>query len=418
MNGACSVCGIAGGTTGTGGYVKVESEAQFTSGKYVLVVSGYAPKVYDSSTKWLTVVQPTISNNTISDDKGAVVILTVDGDSVKLQDANGAYLAPSGGNNNGIKTGEYSWAWEMTNGTIQFKGTGSDTVILAANKSESYKIRAYKTTTANNETNYPTKFTLYKWVEDGVGGGDSGETECAHSNTTTTTVNATCTEAGSTTVTCVACGETVSTTTIPATGHSYGDWVTVKPADCTENGEKSHTCAVCSNTENETIAALGHTTEKGVCDRCQETIGGTTKLVASFELGANGSASHSDGSSKSSYSETDGDYTLTLNNASNMYTSARDAKGNSCIKLGASSKTGGFSFTVASDVTKVVVYIAGYKANTVTVKVNGTNYVVNQKSDNGEYLAIEIDTSTTKTVTLATTTTGYRAMVNTIEFYA
>lgn len=48
---------------------------------------------------------------------------------------------------------------------------------------------------------------------------------CTHENTTTTTVDATCTAAGSKTVTCDDCGETISTEVIPATGHSYTDGV-------------------------------------------------------------------------------------------------------------------------------------------------------------------------------------------------
>ena len=51
--------------------------------------------------------------------------------------------------------------------------------------------------------------TIYK-----LEGGSTGNPEapsCEHTNTTTTTVDATCTEAGSTTVTCDDCGETVST---------------------------------------------------------------------------------------------------------------------------------------------------------------------------------------------------------------
>lgn len=47
------------------------------------------------------------------------------------------------------------------------------------------------------------------------------ETGCAHANTTTTTVDATCTEAGSITVTCDDCGETISTEEIPALNHDY-----------------------------------------------------------------------------------------------------------------------------------------------------------------------------------------------------
>jgi len=44
---------------------------------------------------------------------------------------------------------------------------------------------------------------------------------CAHANTTTETVAATCTEAGSETVTCADCGEVVSTTVLEALGHSF-----------------------------------------------------------------------------------------------------------------------------------------------------------------------------------------------------
>lgn len=134
-----------------------------------------------------------------------------------------------------------------------------------------------------------------------------------------------------------------------------------------------------------------------------------------FTLGANGAASHNDGTSKTSYTETVDGYTLTLSNVSNFYTGALDAKGNSCIKLGASSKTGGFSFTVPDDVTKAIIAVAGYKAKTVTVKINGTSTAISTKSDNGAYTDITVDTSSTKTVELVTAS-GYRAMVNTITY--
>ena len=141
-------------------------------------------------------------------------------------------------------------------------------------------------------------------------------------------------------------------------------------------------------------------------------------VVATFELGANGSATHADGSSKTAYSETDGNYTLTFSGITNMYTGARDAKGNGCIKLGASSKAGGFSFTVPNDVTSVVIYAAKYKANTTKLKVGSTTYTLTKNSNDGAYDAITVDTTSTKTVTLTTVSGGYRAMVNTIEFVA
>ena len=218
-------------------------------------------------------------------------------------------------------------------------------------------------------------------VDSGSEGGETPETPCEHNNTTETTT-ATCIKGGVTQVTCLDCGDVIS---------------------------------------EETVGALGHTTENGTCERCGETIGGSVEPVvgtlATFELGANGSPSHNDGSSKTSYSETVNGYTLSITGGTNMYTGARDAKGNSALKLGASSKAGSFTFTVPDDVTEVVIYVAKYKSNTTKISINGgTTQTLTKNSNDGAYDIITIDTSTNKTVTLSTVSGGYRAMVNTIEF--
>ena len=232
------------------------------------------------------------------------------------------------------------------------------------------------------------------------------------------TVAPTCTEDGYTTHTCTKCGNSYTDSIVAATGHVNKTTTTVD-ATCTEAGSTTVTCDDCGETvRTEEIPATGHTTDNGVCDNCGLTIGGTTApiVVSTFAFGANGSESHSDGSAKTSYSETNNGYTLNLSSMTNIYTGARDAKGNSCIKLGASSKAGSFSFTVPNDVTKVIIYVAQYKANNTKITVNGTSYTITTASNNGEYTAIEIDTSTTKTVTFTTVSGGYRAMINTIEF--
>ena len=140
--------------------------------------------------------------------------------------------------------------------------------------------------------------------------------------------------------------------------------------------------------------------------------------VATFELGANGSASHNDGTEKTTYTETDGSYTLSITGGTKMYGGARDAKGNSCIKLGTSSKVGSMTFTVPSDVTSVIIYVAQYKANATKITVNGTSYTIKGASNNGVYDAITVDTTTNKTVSFTPVSGGVRALVNTIEFYA
>ena len=141
-------------------------------------------------------------------------------------------------------------------------------------------------------------------------------------------------------------------------------------------------------------------------------------VVATFDFGANGSAAHVDGSDLgTSKSYTADGYTLALSGMSKVYGPAYDAKGNSAIKLGTSSKTATFTFTVADDVNYVAIYAAQYKANTSKVSVNGTAYTLSSASNNGEYDVIALDTSSTKTITFATVSGGVRCMINTIEFY-
>ena len=74
------------------------------------------------------------------------------------------------------------------------------------------------------------------------------------------------------------------------------------------------------------------------------------------------------------------------------------------------------TFTVPADVTKVVIKVAKYKVNTTNVSVNGTAYTVNTNSNDGAYTDIEIDTTTTKSITFTTVSGGVRAMVNSITF--
>ena len=86
---------------------------------------------------------------------------------------------------------------------------------------------------------------------------------CSHSFTEAKdAVDATCTQNGSTgDVSCKACGEIISSgEVIPATGHTFGDWIIDKEANCTENGSKSHRCEKCGETADVTeIPAKGHT---------------------------------------------------------------------------------------------------------------------------------------------------------------
>lgn len=196
----------------------------------------------------------------------------------------------------------------------------------------------------------------------------------------------------------------------PSVVHDYKATVTVAPT-CDKAGERTYTCTECGDSYTEAIPATGHKMVNGVCSVC-----GIKKQNVTFTLGLNGTASHQDGTSNTTYTETVDGYTLNVVSGVKMWTGALDAKGNSCIKLGTSSVVGSFSFTVPNEVSSVVIHIAKYKANATKVKINGVEYTVNSSSNDGQYDAIEVDTSVNKTVSLATVSGGVRAMVNTIDY--
>ena len=80
---------------------------------------------------------------------------------------------------------------------------------------------------------------------------------CSHENVTTETVDATCTENGSVTVTCDDCGVAISTEVIEAKGHSYTSAVT--SPTCTAQGYTTYNCSVCGhNYTDNYVAASGH----------------------------------------------------------------------------------------------------------------------------------------------------------------
>ena len=157
----------------------------------------------------------------------------------------------------------------------------------------------------------------------------------------------------------------------------------------------------------------------GEYEEVQQEQPSESELLATFEFGENGSASHKDGSSdKTTYSETDGDYTLSITNGSKMYPSSYDATGKSCIKFGSSGAAGTFSITVPKNVNKVIIYITGYKGDTAKISINnGSTQTISTLSNNGEYTSIEVDTTTVKSINFKTVSGGYRAMMDRIEFY-
>ena len=141
---------------------QITQASELVDGQYVLVTdSGYAPGVLDGT--WLTAAAVTADENAVTVDPALLWTVTVGTDGIKLKDSSGNTIAPKGGNNNGIKSGDYSWKVSFADGKFSFAGQGDDTVTLASNKGSQNKFRAYKNVTVEkNPGGYPSEFTLYK----------------------------------------------------------------------------------------------------------------------------------------------------------------------------------------------------------------------------------------------------------------
>lgn len=198
-------------------------------------------------------------------------------------------------------------------------------------------------------------------------------------------------------------GKTFSFTVAVASGHELVS-VKVNGVDVVAT-EGQYTCTINGN-----MVIVVETKAEGAADPV---------LVATFTLGDDGTAAHVDGSPKDSYTETVGDYTLNIGSVSKFYTGAKDNKGNGGLKLGTGSAAGGFTITVPTGVKKVVIYVAGYKTYQAKYTINGGTAMSTTKlSNNGEYDAVEITVPEDGKIVFSTASGGYRAMINTIEFYA
>ncbi|MDD6021491.1 MAG: InlB B-repeat-containing protein [Oscillospiraceae bacterium] len=77
----------------------------------------------------------------------------------------------------------------------------------------------------------------------------------AHSAVTTTVTHASCETAGSAVTKCNDCGKTLSTATIPASGHAYNTQTEYVAPTCKAAGHVTYQCAKCSATKTDTIPA-------------------------------------------------------------------------------------------------------------------------------------------------------------------
>lgn len=156
-------------TTGSG-YTKV-TDGKLVSGTYVLVTSnGYAPTVLEKN--WLLSAQPTVSGNKVTDAKNAVLVLTVDGNKVKITDAKGNTVINQAKNNKlDNLDGMWNWKYDSATGTFTFDDgvteEGQTRYLAAAGKNDN-KFRAYRNPSSEPDSygnTYYHQFTLYKLTD-------------------------------------------------------------------------------------------------------------------------------------------------------------------------------------------------------------------------------------------------------------
>ena len=97
---------------------------------------------------------------------------------------------------------------------------------------------------------------------------DEAETDTipatGHTEVEDVAVAATCTTAGKTAGShCAVCNAVIKAQEeIPAAGHSFVEWETVKSSTCNDKGSQKRACKVCGYTETKDVDANGHTWEK------------------------------------------------------------------------------------------------------------------------------------------------------------
>ena len=153
------------------------------------------------------------------------------------------YLYAASSSSNHLKTetnlsDNSSWSITIADGVATIKAQGTNTRNWLRHNSSSSLFSCYGS--GQNDV------SIYKYL---TNSGNEETPTCEHANTTTTTVNATCTQKGSITVTCDDCSEVVSTEEIPMISH-----VDV-------NTDEDHNCDVCGATN-----VTEHVYVEGVCN--------------------------------------------------------------------------------------------------------------------------------------------------------
>lgn len=150
-------------------YIRIAEDKLLVSGKYVVVADEeYAMAGFDKDA--VLAQEPDIKEQKVTSSKGAVWELIRDGKKVNFKNTAGQYLAPKGGNNDGVVLSANAYGWEVVaeRGGFRFVGVDKDTVTLVSDETKDYRFTACKneTLTGENAGDYHSCFYLFR-LDDG-----------------------------------------------------------------------------------------------------------------------------------------------------------------------------------------------------------------------------------------------------------
>jgi hypothetical protein len=128
-------------------------------------------------------VQPTVSGEKVTDAKGAVLTLTVNGSKVTITDSEGNVIINETGANKLANTAGATWNWKYENGAFVFLDDnteeGQTRYLCSAKADDNKRFRAYRGPFDEPDTYgnlYYNQFTAYKLDSTSGGNTDSGNT--------------------------------------------------------------------------------------------------------------------------------------------------------------------------------------------------------------------------------------------------
>ena len=158
---------------------------------------------------------------------------------------------------------------------------------------------------------------------------------------------------------CSVCGEVIKAqTVIKATGHNFGNWSTTKSATCTESGTQTRKCSACGKTETQTIPAPGHKSSNWVVDKPAAIGVKGSKHKECTVCGKVLETGEIPALSKQNIQSA----TITLSKSTYVY-DGKVKKPSVTVKLGSKTLKNGTDYTVS--------YSNNVKVGTATVKITG-----------------------------------------------